>query len=123
VSRFTDLKDWCEPVDQGPWWRAPFYVTTKSVEWEIGVKGSGLWLRVPEGFTFNVSIPFPLWPILSPRDGRFLKAGALHDYALKELYWASTAAAAPFSESLKAQGVSRLVRWLMVQAVVAWEWR
>ena len=117
MSRYTDLTLWYETLDK------PNYRTRKGVEWEIGTEGSGLWLRVPIGFEFDVSVPwiFRLW--FRPSDVRFLKASCLHDYALATLGWDRVSSAAAFSEALKASGVPRLTRLAMVLGVISWRWR
>lgn len=97
------------------------YITTEPVAWEIGTKGSGLLLRVPAGFLFDVSIPAFLRWAFNPADPRYLKAAALHDYALS-LGWGRVSAAAPFSEALRAAGVSRTRRLAMVLAVTIHKW-
>ena len=97
------------------------YMVTEPISWEIGVEGSGLWLTVPKGFYFDVSVPLLLRPFLDPHDPRFLKAAALHDFALAKGFDRTTAAAA-FSEGLRAGNVSRTLRLLMVLSVTAWKW-
>lgn len=113
MSAFTEIRDWA--VRQGS-----SYITTKQVAWEIGRKGSGLWLRVPAGFVFNMSIPYPLRWLWSPHDPRYLKAAALHDFALAD-GWDRVSAAAAFSEALKASGVSWFTRLVMVLGVIVFK--
>lgn len=116
MSEFTDLESWCVPTT-GIKWR-----NIVSVKWEVGTIGSDLWLIVPVGSVFDVSIPRGLRWLLSPNDPRFLKAACLHDYALHELKWDRVSAAAAFSEALRSKGVSRMLRLVMVVAVVAKGW-
>lgn len=99
------------------------YRTIKPVQWEIGRKGSGYWLRVPPGFVFDVSVPLWLRWAFNPRCERFLKAACLHDYALDVLYWDRTTAAAAFNSGLTASGVGRIQRLIMTLAVIVWRWR
>jgi hypothetical protein len=115
MSQFTELTNWYAPTT------GIKFRTTKEVPWEIGVEGSGLWLRVPVDYEFDVSIPRFLWWLIDPRDPRLLKSGALHDYALLELGWPRVAAAAAFSESMRAEGVGRIKRLFMVLAVIIWK--
>lgn len=117
MSKFTDLKNWYLPLT------GIDYITVKEVPWEVGRKGSNLWLIVPDGYTFNVSIPRCLWWLLSPQDPRFLAAACLHDYALHVETWDRVSAAAGFSDALKAMGVGRWTRLAMVLSVIAYRWR
>ena len=117
MSEFTDLENWCERTE------GVRFVTVKGLGWEIGRKGSGLWIRVPVGFPFDVSIPRWMWFALSPTDPRFLKAACLHDYALYALGWDRVSSAAAFSEALRASGVGRTLRLAMVVSVIAWRWK
>lgn len=118
MSAFTDLQDWYRPHPVNP-----YYETTKVVCWEIGTKGSDMWIEVPVNYRFDVSVPRCLWWLLSPHDVRFHKGACLHDYALHELGWERVSAAAAFSEALRATGVPRLLRLVMVFSVIAWKWR
>lgn len=117
MSAFTSLVDWCEPCG------GKYFRTTKPVMWELGVKGSGLWVTVPVGYVFDVSIPRALWLILDPTDERFLKAACLHDYSLHVMGWDKVSAAALFSGALTASGVRRALRLIMVVCVIAWRFR
>ena len=114
MSAFTEAHDWCVRVNGK-------YRTTRPLRWEIGVKGSGLWITVPVGFTFDVSIPSGLQWLMDPHDARYRKAAALHDYAIHELEWPRVAAASLFSEALRAQGLGRAHRLAMVLAVIIWK--
>ena len=113
MSRFTRAYDWAERHGAG-------YVTTKPLAWEIGRKGSSLWLRVPVGTRFDVSTPRLLRWLFSPHNPRYLKAAALHDYALAS-GWDRISAAAAFAEALKASGVRRVTRLVMVLGVVVFK--
>lgn len=114
-----------ELPDPARWYarRGDRYVTTAPVRWEIGVKGSGLWVSVPAGFRFDVSIPWWAGLAFDRHDPRYLRAAALHDFALHRLRWGRVSAAAPFSEALRADGVSRVRRLAMVLAVTIHNWR
>lgn len=115
MSKFTEARGWYRRVSLDD------YQTVKPLPWEIGAKGSNLWLTAPIGFRFDVSVPWFLRWCLNPHDARFLKAAALHDYALS-LGWDRVSAAAAFSEALRADGVARTTRLLMVAAVITWNW-
>jgi hypothetical protein len=117
MSHFTGLSDWCEITPSGR------YQTTKPVPWEIGVKGSELWVVVPVGYLFDVSIPRPLWSVLDPADPRFHKAACLHDYLLEVSEWSRVSAAGAFADALLASGVGKWTRLAMALSVIAWNWR
>lgn len=112
MSAFTDKTNWHEKQGAG-------YITTAPLSWEIGQLGSGLWLHVPPGFVFDVSVPRWLHWAFDPHDPRYHNAAALHDYALW-LGWDRVASAAAFSAALKACGVNRLERLAMVICVIIW---
>jgi hypothetical protein len=115
LSKFTDQTDWHKPQGAG-------YVTTAVLEWEVGKVGSGLWVRVPWGFAFDVSVPwFARW-LFKPTDTRYRKAAALHDYALS-LGWDRVASAALFNDALKAGGVGSVERFAMTVGVIVWKWK
>ncbi|MCJ8335050.1 MAG: DUF1353 domain-containing protein [Epibacterium sp.] len=77
---------------------------------------------MPPGFAFDVSIPWWAGWVFDRHDPRYLKAAALHDYALHSLGWGRVGAAAPFSEALRAAGVGRWRRLAMVLAVTIYKW-
>jgi hypothetical protein len=112
MSRFTSLNNWYAPT------KGIRFRTTQEVPWEIGNEGSGLWITVPVDYEFDVSIPWTLRWLFDPKNPRYLKAGALHDYALHELNWTRVAAAAAFSEALRAEKVSLWRRLPMVLGVI-----
>jgi hypothetical protein len=89
-----------------------------ALQWEVGKKGSGLWVLVPPGFETDLaSIPFwaRLW--FNPADARFAKASALHDYLVAK-GWAPPSASAVFAEALVADGVGRWRASIMGLAVL-----
>ncbi|MEL7182911.1 MAG: DUF1353 domain-containing protein [Pseudomonadota bacterium] len=116
MSRYTDLTEWHRPGDDGK------FVLTKDILWEVGREGSGLLVTVPTGYVFDVSIPWYLRWALDPADPRFRKASAMHDWVLDD-GWDRVSAGAAFSDGLRADGVGRLQRLLMVLAVVAFRFR
>lgn len=117
MSEFTDARGWCEHV------AGIDYVTTKALDFEVGAKGSGLWLQVPGGFTFDVSSPWLLWWWINPHDPKYQKAAAPHDYALHVLKWDRVTAAALFSDALRSTGAGRWERFVLVVAVIWKNWR
>lgn len=90
---------------------------------QLGTPAAGLFLEVPPGFEFDVSVPRGLRWLIDPHDPRFLAAAALHDFALHRLGWPREVAAAPFGHALRVARVSRLKRLAMVLAVIVWRWR
>jgi hypothetical protein len=116
MSAYTDLAAWYAPAG------GIRFRVTRPVKWEVGRLGSGLWAIVPIGYVFDVSIPRPLRWSFDPRDPRYLKAAALHDWALDD-GWDGVSSAALFSDALKADGVGVLRRLAMVLAVVIYKFR
>lgn len=92
-------------------------MTTESVRWAVGSKHSDLFVTVTVGYRFDVSVPWFARILINRRDPRFLKAAALHDYCLEVLRWDRVTSAGVFSEALRADGVSRAKRLVMVAAV------
>ena len=113
MIRYTALHDWASPLP-GARWRV-----VRPVPWEIGRPGSGLWLIVPIGYEFDVSVPWWLRWAVDRRDPRYLKAAALHDWALDDR-WDRVSAAAAFADALRADGVGRARRLAMTLAVIVW---
>lgn len=72
--------DWCKPVG------GTDYITTKSIDWHVGKKNSGLIVTVPKGFIFQSSVPRLLWSVFSPHDPQYLWAACIHDWLLKKGY-------------------------------------
>lgn len=99
------------------------YITTAPVEWEVGAKGSGLWLTIPTGFWFDVSIPRGLRWLMDPHDPRYRLAACLHDYALHQLGWSRVSAASMFEQGLRAAHVGPFERLVMTIGVIVWKWR
>lgn len=99
------------------------YRTTETLTFQHGAGVNIVTMIVPRGFAFDVSVPRPVRWLFDPHDPRFLRAAALHDYALHRLDWPREIAAAPFGESLRRDGVSRVKRLAMVLAVIVNKWR
>lgn len=117
MSRYTQLEDWYR-VDQD---NRGSFLTTKPLEWEIGKKGSGLWLTVPIGTPFDVSVPKWLFWLIDPLNPQYFKAAALHDFALSS-GWDRVSAAAAFSNGLRAGKVEVWKHLILVLCVIAWNW-
>jgi len=129
MSFYTTLSDWYvkdENAPDKPWYffliKDTYYKTTKEVVWEVGRKGSNLFVVVPEGYYFNVSIPIPFWPIFSPHDPKFLKAACVHDWTI-DAEWDRVTAGGLFSDALKADRVNIIKRFFMVGAVTFFKFR
>ena len=116
MSAFTDAEKWAVWLGRGI-----DYVARAELPWEIGAKGSGLWFVVPVGTPFNTSVPKLLRWIFDPHDPRYLKAAALHDYALS-LGWDRVSAAALFNDALRAMGVCGIERLTMTLGVTLYKW-
>ena len=116
MSEYTNAIGWAVRLD-GIRYRA-----TKPLRWEVGSKGSGLWVEVPPGRVFDVSVPRLARWIFSPHDPRFRRAAALHDEMLG-LGWSRLTAGAEFAEALRADGAGPVCRLIMWLAVSLWRWR
>lgn len=93
--------------------------TLDPITWEIGKKGSGLWVTVPAGFEFESSVPRLCWWFFPPDDPRFLKAAAVHDWLLEASY-AAAFAAGEWHSAAKSSGAPPVRRYLAFLAVAAW---
>lgn len=110
MSVYTTARDWYASRTGGG------YLTIDPISWEIGRKGSGLFVTVPAVFFFDVTVPRALRWLFDPHDPRYLKASALHDYLLLQ-GWDRPSAGAVFYAALKADAVPflrRLAMWLGV---------
>ncbi|SEQ60035.1 Protein of unknown function [Loktanella sp. DSM 29012] len=116
MSAYTDAKPIFSRLP-----RSNRYRTCLSFAWELGCRGSGLLIEIPEGYTFDVSVPPGLRLIFNPHDPKFLKAAALHDNLL-ERGWDRVTAAGPFHRALRADGVGPFKRLAMLLAVILWRW-
>lgn len=118
MSAFTKTNsNWCKPTS-----KKGSFVAIQALPWEIGCKGSGLWLTVPTGFVFDMSVPWCLRWLFNRIAPKYRKAAALHDFALAS-GWDRVSAAATFSEALRADGIGRWERLALVGAVIVWHWK
>ena len=115
MSAFTRAGGWYEPVGD----RDLLFRVTRPLPWEVGREGSGLWVVVPPGYLFDVSVPRWVRWLFAPDDERYLKAAALHDWSLDD-GWNRIGAAGLFGSALKAEGVPLWRRLVMVIAVIVW---
>lgn len=115
MSVFTKSENWFleQANDQ--------YLTIKPLAWEVGKVGSQLWITVPSYTFFDVSVPRIMRWWVSPHDSRFLKAAALHDFALRS-NWDRVSSASLFSEALRATKVPAFKRLICTLAVILWHW-
>tara|TARA_R110000851_G_scaffold32845_4_gene87839 strand:- start:2243 stop:2590 length:348 start_codon:yes stop_codon:yes gene_type:complete len=110
VSTYTKAADWCASLG------GIKYIVTDALSWELGFVGSGLFITVPTGRTFDVSVPSGVRWLFDPHNPKYLKAAALHDELLS-VGWDRITAGAVFHEALKADTVTvwrRLAMWLTV---------
>ena len=96
------------------------YKLTEPMLWRIGHKDGPIYV-VPEGFTFDVSVPRLLRLLFDPHRADFHKAAALHDHMLQS-GWSRITAGAEFHNALKADGVGAITRLVMFLAVVLWQY-
>lgn len=102
------------------------YATCKSFSFDVGFKGSGLTVTVPQGYLTDLaSIPRPFWWLLQPFDPQYAAAAVLHDFLLS---WQSidgdpfdhATADAIFYEAMRILGVPLWKAVLMYLAVRLW---
>ncbi len=100
---------------------------TADLYWEVGYKGSDLWVRVPKGFiTDLMSLPWIARRFLDRNDPCTAKAACVHDWmrptpedivGQDRPKWDVQTAAGEFFHMMKADGVSRWRRVLCYLAV------
>ncbi len=74
-TRFT-APLWLEPDPNGRG-----YKTARTFAYDLGFKGSGLTVTVPEGFQTDLAtVPRALWWLFPPHDPQYAAAAVLHDY-------------------------------------------
>lgn len=106
-------------------WR--MWVLAQQLTYEVGFKGSGRAICVPQGFpTDGATVPRALWALL-PYWGTYSRAAVVHDYLLIRLRTGDPHPEAPtrrqadriFLEAMEVCGTGRIVRTLMYWAVRA----
>lgn len=95
-------------------------ILLSDLEWRIGHITGPLYV-VPNGFQFDVSIPWFFQWLFDPRDLNYAKGAALHDHMIHVSNWSRITAGAEFHNALKSSGVSRWKRLVMFLAVVLWK--
>lgn len=94
--------------------------TLVPIEWEVGKKGSGNWITIPEGREFENSVPWWGRWFISPDDPRWLLGAVVHDYVLEEGIEGRPQAAAEWYDGVLAGGVPEWKAKLAFVAVAAW---
>ena len=117
MSEYTESINWYAPEP-----RKDKYFVVSELVWEVQAIGTGMFVRVPVGFLFDVSVPWYARWLIDPDDHRFMKASCLHDYLLEQGVDRMFAAAV-FSNALRADGVSRVKRLIMTVGVVVFKFR
>lgn len=95
--------------------------TVADLWFELGGKGSGVWVRVPAGtLTDLASIPAMARPLFNPADPRFARAALVHDYLLSLPDFSPLTAALAFRDALLAADVAGWRIAVMTLATAAW---
>ncbi len=98
--------------------------------WEVGEKGSGIFITVPEGFISDgASVPWPLNIVLN-RWGRYRRAACLHDHLCALIRTGHPSPHARtrkeadkiFSQANSASGVSLPLRGILYAGVRVGAW-
>jgi hypothetical protein len=98
-----------------------YWVTSRELTYEIGMKGSGLVVTVPERTRTDLAtVPRFLWPIIPPHDPGLAAAFVLHDYLCRVSGFSRVMADAILYDALRVLGASLFQSWLVYAAVSAW---
>lgn len=116
MSKYTKPGSWHKLVE------GILYTNTKPLTWEVGSKGSNLFVTVPTGTMFDVTVPWVFRWLFDPHDERYLKGAALHDELLR-IGWDRATSGAIFHEALKADKVAAWKRLIMWTAVTLFKYR
>lgn len=126
MSAYTEhlsIEPFQDEVD-GKWiWK---WCLTADLHWEVGHRGSGLWVTVPDGFVTDLaSIPKVARWLFNPNEPSTAKAAAVHDWLTPTKaesgarpLWDCRASAGEFYACLRADRVSMFKRKLYYFAVV-----
>ncbi|MEM1375862.1 MAG: DUF1353 domain-containing protein [Pseudomonadota bacterium] len=115
MSAFTDFDDYERVAGT-----RKTYVIGSDLVWEIGKKGSGHFVTVKAGTTFDISAPRWLEWAQSPHDPQVLKAAAVHDQHSREGYDIPFASA-EFRRACEALGSSRAKAWRLFWATFIYQ--
>lgn len=97
------------------------WLTSRAFSYEIGHKGSGLVVTVPEGTDTDLAtVPRLLWPLIPPHDPGFAAAFVLHDYLCRWHGFSRVMADAILYEALRVLGAPAWKAWIAYAAVSAW---
>jgi hypothetical protein len=101
----------------------PIYKVLEKFSYEVGGKGSGIYIDVPAGFyTDFASVPRFLWFIFQP-DGQHGKAAVIHDYMYrKRCKFSRILADAIFLDAMRTLKVPLWKRYMMYLAVRVFGW-
>lgn len=95
------------------------YRTVRPFSFDIGLKGSGLVLTVPEGFITDLaSVPRPFWWLLPPYEPQYAAAAVLHDFLCTWDGFDPFTAHSIFYDALRVLGVGHFKARVMFLAVV-----
>lgn len=95
------------------------YLTERPFSFDIGVKGSGLTITIPAGFSTDLaSVPRWLWWLVAPHDPQYAAAAVLHDFLCSWDGFDLMTAHAIFLDALLILGVDRWKATAMYLAVV-----
>lgn len=115
TSNFTEPLFLKPRPDGGEW------LTARAFSYEVGKKGSGLVVTVPEDtLTDLATMPRVLWPLFPPHDPRYAAAFVLHDHLCRWPGFSRVVTDAVLYEALRALGASAPKAWLVYAAVSAW---
>jgi hypothetical protein len=97
------------------------WITSRAFSYEIGLKGSGLVVTVPEGTDTDLAtVPRLLWPLVPPHDPKYAAAFVLHDYLCRWHGFSRIVADAILYDALRVLGCSAARAWAIYLAVSAW---
>lgn len=107
-------------IETTPGLNSHTFVTDEPVDWEVGFKGNGQWVTIPEGTAFDVSVPWFLRWFIDPRDERWFLGALVHDYLLVSGRLGRAQAAAEFYDGALAGGAPPWKARLAFVAVATW---
>ena len=95
-------------------------MTTHKVTWEMGKKGSGLFVHVPQDFEFESSVPswIPKF-VMDPDDPRYLPAAMIHDFLLRQGFGA-VSSGAEWYRAARLEGVRKWSAFIRLLPVLTY---
>lgn len=113
MSSYTEFNAEFELIEKGG-----LFTSNSPLFWELGKKGSNLWIEVPASFPSDgPSIPKIFTLFFSRKNPKYQKAARLHDWLCDE-DWTSSSAFSVFKDALKADKASFYERWVMSLCVL-----